>query len=130
MGIVDAHGAPVAIHMECASPAEVKLVEATIEQRFMTRLPRRLIGDKAYDSNPLDAKLAARGIRMISPNRDGTRRTQDGRELRRYRRRWKVERCFAWLGNQRRLIVRYEYHAANFLAFLHLACFITLYKML
>ena len=116
--------------MECASPAEVKLVEATIEQRFTTRLPRRLIGDKAYDSNPLDAKLAARGIRMISPNRDGTRRTQDGRELRRYRRRWKVERCFAWLGNQRRLIVRYEYHAANFLAFLHLACFITLYKLL
>jgi IS4 transposase len=34
--------------------------------------------------------------------------TQDGRALRRYRRRWKIERTFAWLGNFRHLVVRYD----------------------
>lgn len=108
----------------------MKLVGQTLEQRFTTALPERLIGDKAYDSNPLDAEMAQRGIRMISPNRTGTRRTQDGRELRRYKRRWKVERLFAWFGFSRRLVTRYERYAANFEAFLHLACFFILFKLL
>jgi hypothetical protein len=52
---------------------------------------------------------------------------QDGRVLRRYRRRWKVERTFAWLQNFRRLVTRYERKASMFLAFVHVAClFITL----
>jgi hypothetical protein len=78
----------------------------------------------------LDAEMAAMGIRMISPNRTGTRRTQDGRELRRYKRRWKVERLFSWLGFSRRLTVRYERYIENFEAFLHLASFFILFKRL
>lgn len=116
--------------MESASPAEVKLAVQTVHSRFTRALPERLIGDKAYDSNPLDAEMAALGIRMISPNRTGTRRTQDGRELRRYKRRWKVERLFSWLGFSRRLTVRYERYIENFEAFLHLACFFILFKLL
>jgi IS4 transposase len=50
-------------------------------------------------------------------------RTQDGRALRRYRRRWKVERTFAWLGNFRRLVVRYDRSIMIYEAFLHIACF-------
>jgi hypothetical protein len=42
-------------------------------------------------------------------------RTQDVRHLRRHRRRWRVERLCAWLQNFRRLLVRHEYHHANFL---------------
>jgi hypothetical protein len=34
--------------------------------------------------------------------------TSDGRKLRRYKKPWKVEMLFAWLGNLRRLVVRYE----------------------
>jgi transposase len=130
MGVVDAHGAPLALCIESAAPAEVRLVEDTLEERFLRALPERLIGDKAYDSNQLDADLAGRGITMISPNRTGTRATQDKRVLRRYQRRWKVERFFAWLGNFRRLVVRYEWHAQNYLALLHLACFQILWKLL
>ncbi|NLE99887.1 MAG: transposase, partial [Anaerolineales bacterium] len=52
----------------------------------------------------------------------------DGRKLRRYRRRWKVERLFAWLQNYRRLVVRYERHAENYLAFAQLACILILLK--
>jgi transposase len=63
------------------------------------------------------------GIELIAPNRRGRkRRTQDGRKLRRYRRRWNVERLFAWMHNFRRLVTRWEYHIENFLGFLHLAC--------
>ncbi|WP_417909463.1 transposase, partial [Candidatus Electronema sp. PJ] len=51
-----------------------------------------------------------------------------GRKLRRYKRRWKVERLFAWLQNFRRLVVRYDRHADNFLAFLLLACSIILLR--
>jgi transposase len=130
MGVADAHGAPIALSVESASPAEVKLVSQTLRDRFTTALPKRLIGDKAYDSNPLDEEMRQLGIRMISPNREGTRRTQDGRELRRYKRRWKIERTFAWLAFSRRTVVRYERYVANFEAFLHLACFFTLFKLL
>jgi transposase len=78
-------------------------------------LPQRLIGDRAYDADSLDVALATWGIEMIAPYRRGRVRpkTQDGRPLRRYRRRWKIERLFAWLGNSRRLVVRYERHTLN-----------------
>ncbi|MSO49972.1 MAG: hypothetical protein EXQ49_08745 [Acidobacteria bacterium] len=59
---------------------------------------------------------------MIATNRSRRRRTQDGRPLRRYSRRWKIERLFAWLHNSRRLVTRWEYHVGNFLGFLQLAC--------
>ena len=130
MGVTDAHGTPIAICVESASPAEVKLVHQTMERRFTKALPERLIGDKAYDSNRLDGEMAALGIMMISPNRSGTRQTQDGRMLRRYKRRWKVERTFAWLGFHRRLVTRYERYATNFEALIQYACFFILFKLL
>lgn len=45
-----------------------------------------------------------------------------------YRRRWKIERLIAWLQNFRRLVDRYESHAANFLAFAHFGCLIILLR--
>ncbi|MGE5444489.1 MAG: transposase, partial [Ignavibacteriales bacterium] len=48
--------------------------------------------------------------------------------LRRYRRRWKVERLFAWLQNYRRLIIRHEYHVENFVGFVYLPCILILLK--
>jgi hypothetical protein len=67
---------------------------------------------------------------MIAPHRRKRRKqcTQDGRKLRRYKRRWKVERLFAWLQNFRRLVVRYEYHADNFLGMVQLGCAIILLR--
>ncbi len=86
-------------------------------------MPERLIGDMAYDSNSLDAELARDGVDMISPNNPTRKhKTQDRRKLRRYRRRWRIERLFAWLLRCRRLVTRYEYKAENFLGFVRLAC--------
>jgi transposase len=110
----------------------VKLVEQTLEQRFVADVPQRLIGDKAYDSDGLDHQLmGSYGIEMIAPNKANRRLlTQDGRPLRRFIRRWKIERLFAWLFNFRRLVVRYEYHAENYQGFVHLAAAIILLRHL
>ena len=98
----------------------------------MEALPERLIGDKAYDSDPLDAQLAAQGVQMISPHRRGRvkPKTQDGRPLRRYKRRWKIERLFAWLQNFRRLVTRWERKPQNFLGFVQLGCIVILLRRL
>lgn len=131
MAIADASGFPVAACVESASPHEVKLVEKTLDSSFTPHTPEKLIGDKAYDSDPLDKKLMEdRCIEMIAPHRRGRKKpkTQDGRKLRPYRRRWKVERLFAWLQNFRRVVVRYEYHVQNFLSMVQLGCAIILLR--
>ena len=129
MAVTDRHGLPIAIDVASASPAEVRLVCSTLEARFIRDIPRRLIGDKAYDSDPLAQKLAEVGIELIAPNRSNRKiKTQDGRPLRRYRRRWKVERLFAWLYNFRRLVTRWEYDVVNFLGFVQLGCIVILLR--
>lgn len=126
MAVADGTGFPVALSVGSASPHEVGLVEETLEKRLVDEKPERLIGDRAYDSDPLDEKLATRGIQMIAPHKRNRKKpkTQDGRVLRRYRRRWKVERLFAWLQNYRRILVRYDRFLENYLAFVHLACIV------
>jgi len=86
--------------------------------------PLRLIADKGYDSDPLRKRLKAFKIDLIVPHRRNRKRPklQDGRKLRRYRKRWKIERTFAWLGNYRRLLVRHERQIEMYQAFFHLAC--------
>jgi transposase len=133
VAIADRHGLPIAVHVASARPNEAILVEATLEQRFLREAPARLIGDKAYDSDPLDQRLRdTLGVQLISPHRWNRSKpvTQDGRALRRYRRRWKIERLFAWLHNFRRIVVRWEYHAENFLAMIQLACAVILLRHL
>lgn len=129
MAIADGHGLPLAVDVASASPAEVRLVISTLEARFVPELPERLIGDKAYDSDPLAAQLAEGGVELIAPNRENrTVKTQDGRPLRRYKRRWKIERLFAWLQNFRRLVTRWEYDVMNFLGFVQLGCIVILLR--
>jgi len=128
MAITDGAGLPLAVTIASANPSELTLVDDTLKSRFLPRwLPSRLIGDRGYDSDKLDAHLAKRGIALIAPHRSTRRHiTQDGRQLRRYCRRWKIERLFAWLQNFRRLVTRYERHAENFLAFVQLGGIIIL----
>lgn len=131
MAIVDKSGYPIALHVESATPAEVKLVEKTIEASLLEKLPKRLIGDKAYDSDKLDEKLSDQyGIELISPNRKNRKKTQDGRPLRRYKRRWKVERFFSWLQSYRHITVRYDVYVENYLAMVQLACIMIFLKLI
>lgn len=126
MVLTDGHGLPLGIDTASASPHEVNLIEPLLEKRVLGRKPQRLIYDAAADSDPLRERLSRRGIKLICPHRANRTkpRTQDGRALRRYRRRWKVERSIGWLQNFRRLVTRYEYHADLFQGFVQLACLI------
>lgn len=109
-----------------ASPAEVTLIEPLLQARVIRHRPRRLIYDRAADSDPLRTRLARRGIELICPHRKNRKKpvTQDGRRLRRYRRRWTIERSISWLQNFRRLVTRYERFAHLFHGFVQLACLI------
>ena len=130
MAVADGSGLPLAIYTESAAPHEVKLVERTITERFTDERPEKKIGDKAFDSDPLDKQLKKLEIELIAPHKRNRKKvkTQDGRKLRRYKRRWKVERLFAWLQNFRRIVVRYEYHCDNYLGFVLLGCMLILLR--
>ncbi len=131
MAVADRHGLPVAIGIASGERHETQLVVETLRSRFLKRKLRRLIGDPAYDSDKLATELRAMGVELIAPHHPNRKNiTQDGRPLRRYRRRWHVERLFAWLQCSRRLITRFEHKAANFLAFLKLRCIVLLLRRL
>jgi transposase len=133
MVVVDGQGIPLGGTITSASPAEVKLAEETLETIKVPRRgrgrpksrPRRLIADKAYDSDKLRTRLGGKGIRLLVPYRRHRKdRKQSPEVAERYQHRWKIERTFAWLGNFRRLIVRYERSLTVYLGFFHLACII------
>jgi transposase len=130
MVVVDGKGLPIGIDIVSASPNEVTLIERLLDKRVVRRRLPRLLYDRAADSDPLRARLARRGIELICPHRSNRSKppTQDGRTLRRYKRRWKVERSISWLFNFRRLVVRYERYAHLFLGFVQLACALTVLK--
>jgi hypothetical protein len=96
MAVADRNGLPVSICAESATPHEVTLAMPTLLQMVVPDAPQNLIGDNAYDSDRLDAELRFYGIEVIAPHRRNPKNsTQDGRRLKRYRRRWKIERLFA-----------------------------------
>ena len=129
MVLVDGQGLPLGVRLESASPSEVTLAEATLAEVRVPRpkgrprqKPERVIADRGYDSDPLRERLKKRGMELIVPYRKNSkeRRYEDGRKLRRYQRRWIVERTNAWLGQFRRLLVRHE----HLLSALHLLRFL------
>lgn len=132
MVLADGEGIPLGVRLESASPAEVTLAEATLAEVRVPQpqgpprqKPERVIADRAYDSDPLRQRLKKRDIELVAPYRKNNqaRRYEDGRKLRRYKRRWIIERTNAWLGQFRRLLVRHEHLLSTYYAFFYLACF-------
>ena len=129
MILVDAGGLPVAIDTAPANQHETKLVQRLFDFVLPRAKVERVIGDKAYDSDPLDAVLKEQGVELIAAHRANRRkRTQDGRPLRRMARRWTVERTISWLQNYRRLCIRWEKSALLFQGFLHFSCTLLLLR--
>lgn len=120
-------------YLEAATPNEATLLEKTLNAVVLPRKKlKKLIADKAYDSDPLRERLADKGIELICPYRcnNKQKRYYDGRKLRRYKRRWKIERTFSWFSNSRRLVVRWERDIVVYSAFFHIACLIMALKRL
>jgi transposase len=134
MAIADRNGLPLALYLAGGNRYDSVLTEGTLDAAFVAKLPPRLIGDKAWDAAALQERLRTeRGIDLIAPKRGGRRpstRRQDGRKLRRYKRRWRVESLFAQLKRFRRIATRWDVKSANFLGLLQLACSILLLRAL
>ena len=122
MVLADGKGIPLGVSLHSASPHEVKLAHKTLAT--VKGKPRYLVCDKAYDSDAFRDELGKLGIELVAPHRSNRKKAkrQDGRSLRRYKRRWKIERTIAWLGNYRRLVTRWERNDKMYQAFLHIAC--------
>jgi transposase len=125
MAVADRHGLPLALYLASGNRFDSVLTERTLDAAFVAQLPPRLIGDRAWDGAPLQHRLwTERGIDLIAPKRGGrcpSRRKQDGRKLRRYKRRWRVEALFAQLKRFRRIATRWDVKSANFFGFLQIA---------
>ena len=132
MVVADGEGVPLGVLTESASRHEVTLVEKALDEAVASERLECLVYDKAGDSDRLRDAMAARGIEFICPHRANRKKTrrQDGRRLRRYARRWKIERTISWFGDFRRLVVRYEHEIVMYTGFVHVACLmITLRKL-
>ncbi len=132
MVLVDGQGLPLGVRLESASPSEVTFAEATLDEVRVPQpkgrprqKPKRVIADRGYDADPLRQRLKRRGIELIAPYRKSNlhQRYADGRKLRRYKRRWIVERTNAWFGQFRSLLVRHEHLLSIYRGFFYLACF-------
>lgn len=134
MAIADRNGLPLALYLASGNRYDSVLTERTLDAAFVAELPPRLIGDRAWDAGVLQQRLwNERKIDLIAPKRGGqrpSRRKQDGRKLRRYKRRWRVEWLFSQLKRFRRLATRWEVKATNFLGFLQLASCVLILRAL
>lgn len=119
----DANGVPLATTLTGANAHDVTqlipLVDAIPKIRAKSgrrRRPRRVQGDRAYDSEPHRKRLRRRHIQPVLAKRN----TEHGSGLGVFR--WVIERTNSWLHQFRRLRVRFERRADIHAAFLTLGC--------
>jgi putative transposase len=121
--LTDARGMPIGLAVAGANIHDQKLVEATLDSipigrpRPTRRRKQHLCGDKGYDAATV--LRAARRQRHAPHIRSrGEEQTQCRRGHK--ARRWVVERVHSWLNRYRRILVRWEKKAANYVGLLHL----------
>lgn len=128
-------GVPLAAGTDAADVAETVLgpaVLAGIPRPWSAAWDVPVLADRAYDSDPLRDDLEVEGFRLITPHRKNRTKPSrnDGRRMRRYKRRFVVERSLAWVQSFRRVATRYEYLCDLYDGFVALACaFIALSKL-
>jgi putative transposase len=125
--LVEGAGLPLAVAVAGANRNDMTLLAVTLDGMVIARpeptpeAPHHLCLDAGYDFAACRAAAAARGydphIRSRGDERAEKERTPGFRA-----RRWVVERTHAWLDRSRRLLVRWEKKAENYLAFIQLAC--------
>ena len=125
MVLANGAGLPIGVSLADGSRHDSVLVQQTLDDAHVETLPEKLIADRAFDSSKLETSLQAQGIELVCPLRSTTKsRKQDGRALRRYKKRWKVERTIAWLKRFRRVATRFEHCVELYLGFVYLACIV------
>lgn len=124
--VTEASGIPIGVATDAANVPETVLAGAALADiPAAVPVPAGVpvVADRGYDSDPLREQLADEGFTLVARHRKGRKRepTADGRRLRRLKRRWKVERSFAWLHSYRRVATRFERRMDLYDGFVHLA---------
>jgi transposase len=127
--VTDASGLPLGMATDAANVSETELLKPALDDVPVKVPPGTpVIADKGHDSDPLRDEVENDGYRTIIPHRKNRVKPSrnDGRRLRRYRRRWRVERTNAWLHCYRAVAVRWSYYSfmyvgAVYIAFIHMA---------
>jgi transposase len=125
--LTEGHGVPLAVVVAGANRHDMKLVRATLEQIVVPRpaptaeQPHGLGLDKGYDYDEVRATVAELGFTAHIRSR-GEEAQALKREAGARARRWVVERAHSWLNRFRRLLIRWDKKAENYLGFLHFAC--------
>lgn len=121
--LTDARGVPLAVVLAGANVHDQKLLEATLaavaapRPKPTRRCPQHLCLDKAYDGEPVRGVIQRfRYTPHVRSRGEEHRNCRRGQRARR----WVVERAHSWTNRARRLLVRWEKKAANYLAFIHL----------
>ena len=122
MAIADCHGLPIALWVTSASPHEQKLVETTLEHRFVADKPKRLIGDKGYDSDANRRAARARGITPVIPRRENSKQRGRFFPKRLYKLRARIEQTIGKLKRFKRVAIRCEKTDISYSAIISFAC--------
>ena len=125
--LTEGNGIPLAVAVEGANRHDMKLVKSTLEAIVAERpevtdeKPQNMCMDKGYDYEVVRELVAeweyiphikARGEEISAKQRIPGYRA----------RRWVVERTHSWMNRFRRLLIRWEKKADNYLAMVHFAC--------
>ena len=125
--VTDAQGIPLGTAVGAANLSETELIEPALAD-IATPLPEQvpLVADRGYDSDPLRDRLKERGIDLLSPHRKNRVKPSrnDGRRMRRYTRRYVIERTNSWLHSFRRVANRWERYSYIYHGFVRLACIV------
>jgi transposase len=131
--VTDARGLPLGTTAAAANRSETDLIEEVLDD-IPVPLPERvpLIADRGYDSDPVRDRLGEQGIDLLSPHRKNRAKPSrnDGRKMRRYTRRYVIERTNSWLHCFRRLANRWEYYSFIYHGFVRLACIVIAFARL
>jgi IS5 family transposase len=127
--VVDHSGLPLGLEVAAADVSEQELLLPALDDVTVEVPPGTpVVGDKAYDSDALRDDLEDAGYTPVIPHRKNRVKASrnDGRRLRRYRHRWRIERTNAWLHCYRALAVRWSYYSflyvgLAYLSFIHMA---------
>lgn len=110
-----------------ANTPDHKLTEETIDARVFApprdlwMWPEHLCLDAGYDTQATRILVAEKGF--IAHIRPRNKELESKRRNPRYKaRRWVVERAHSWMNRYRRLLVRWEKLAENYLAMAQFAC--------
>lgn len=131
--LADEHGLPLAVVLSGANTHDVKLLGDTLDSIVIERpetsgeKPQNLCMDAGYTGHQ-DEAAARHYTAHIRP------RGEEKKDLERHpgsrARRWVVEVVHSFMNRFRKLLVRYEKKAANYLALVHFACAIIVWRKL